>query len=465
VVTAITVDCGAGREVLTVPDDAVVLEYVEQPAAGDSHVLVERALDAPRGLPPLGDLVRALPRGGRRRIVIAFDDPNRPAVTVRTVLPSVARRLAAAGVDDGEITLISANGMHPKFSGESLRTYLGAEVTKRFGERVLNHDCEDAEGLVDLGTTAFGDVVEVNRVAMESDLLIYVGNVAANIWGGYSGSGIVVGLGGSRAFTGHHGRGGIGHPDSCHGQPRTMLYQRRKSAIHEAIERARGCATFYVEAMTDARGVIDVFAGRAEAIRERAWAEADRRFVRRTPPADVLVVGLAPAFLYGLAANPLIALTGVAFPTRLWLGTPLLRRGGVVIGVTDSAGVVDPATHPGYEEAIETFGRTRSFEDLARAAEGVGRDPALVAHYRAGGAYHPYHPFWLFNEDEYAMTTAGRIIMAGARPGGHWDHLRCMVTPDFAAAWSEALSLMGPHPRVTVLPTYWSKPRITFDVQ
>jgi hypothetical protein len=450
---------------VSVPDDAVVLEYVEQPTAGDPQGVVDGALDAPAELPPLAELVRALPASGRRRVVIAFDDPNRPAATVRTVLPAIVRRLEAAGVDDRDVTLISANGMHPKFSAESLRAYVGREVAKRFGDRLVNHDCEDAEALVDLETTAFGDVVEMNRAAMESDLLIYVGNVATNIWGGYSGSGIVVGLGGVRSFAGHHGRGGIGHPDSCHGEPRTMHYQKRKAAIHAAIERRRGRATFYVEAMTDARGVIDAFAGRAEAIRARAWREADRRFVRRTPPADVLVVGLAPAFLYGLAANPLIALTGVAFPTRLWLGAPLLRRGGVVIGVTDSAGVVDPATHPGYAEAMAAFGASRSFDDLARAADGIGRAPRLVARYRAGGAYHPYHPFWLFNENEYAMTTAERIILAGATPGAHWEQLGCMVTPDFAAAWRAAQCVVGPHPRTVVLPTFWSRPRIKFDVQ
>jgi hypothetical protein len=461
----IAVDRGAGTSTLGVPDDAMVLEYVEQPAAGEPQDCIDRALDAPSGLPPLGALVRARPGGGRRRIVIAFDDPNRPPATIRTALPAVIRRLEATGVDDDEITLISANGMHPKFSAESLHAYLGAEVVKRFGEQIVNHDCEDRDALVDLGRTSFGDAVDVNRAAVESDLLVYVGNVATNIWGGYSGSGIVVGLGGTHATHGHHGRGAIGHPESCHGEPRTMLYQRRKWAVHEAVERARPTAPFYVEAMTDGRGVIDVFAGAAAAIRPRAWAEADRRFVQRASPVDVLVVGLAPAFLYGRADNPLIALTGVAFPTRLWLGAPLLRPGGVVIGVTDSAGVVDPATHPGYAEAINAFGRTRSFEKLAAAADDIGRDPALIARYRAGGAYHPYHPFWLFNENEYAMTTAARIVMAGATPGGLWDDLGCVVTPDFATAWSQAVDLVGPHPRTLVLPTYWSKPRIKFGVR
>src|SRR5207247_10536648 len=96
---SVAIDRGSRRETIAVPDDALVLEYVEQPPAGDPHVIVERALDAPSGLPPLEELVRALPGGGRRRIVIAFDDPNRPVVTMRTALPAVVRRLAGAGGD------------------------------------------------------------------------------------------------------------------------------------------------------------------------------------------------------------------------------------------------------------------------------------------------------------------------------------------------------------------------------
>ena len=456
-------DGGAHRQLITLPDDAAVLEYVEQPAMGEASALVERALETPLGLRPLRELAAALP-SGRRRVVIAFDDPNRPVATIRAVLPAVLRRLNAAGIGDEDITLISANGMHPKFSRQAFIAYLGADVVERFGRRVRNHDCEDVDDLVDLGATEFGDVVQVNRRAIESDLLVYIGNVAVNIWGGYSGTGSVVGLAGVRGFVGHHGRHGIGHPESCHGDPHAMLYQRRKRAIAAAIDRARPRPVFYVEAMTDGRGVIDVFAGSADGIRTVAWPEADRRFVRPALPADVVIVGLAPAFLYGPAHNPLIALTGVCFPLRLWRGQPLLRPGGVVIGVTDSLGVVDATTHPGYEEAIAEFGLARSFEGLAKTGPRIGGDAALVARYRAGGAYHPWHPFWLFAEDEYGMTRAGAIIMAGARPGMLWERLGCGVAPTLDDALAHARDVVGADARIVALPTYWSKPRVTFQV-
>ena len=39
---------------------------------------------------------------------------------------------------------------------------------------LYNHDAEDPDGMVELGTTAHGEVVEINRRAAESDLIIYV---------------------------------------------------------------------------------------------------------------------------------------------------------------------------------------------------------------------------------------------------------------------------------------------------
>ena len=140
------------------------------------------------------------------------------------------------------------------------------------------------------------------------------------------------------------------------------------------------------------------------------------------------------------------------------------RPASAAISRTDTA--AKPRSAKRRSAASRMMSRVVGASDLAAARRGlmrrrrVGGDPALIARYRAGGAYHPYHPFWLFNENEYAMTTAARIIMAGATPGEHWDQLGCVVTPDFAAAWNQALALVGPRPRTLVLPTYWSKPRI-----
>src|SRR3989449_11721144 len=108
--------------------------------------------------------------------------------------------------------------------------------------------------------------------------------------------------------------------------------------------------------MPEGGGVVDVFAGPSDRIRAAAWPEADRRFVRPAAPADVVIVGLAPAFLYGPAHNPLIALTGVCFPLRLWRGQPLLPPSGVVIGVAHSPRARAPPAPPRFRGAGAEIG-------------------------------------------------------------------------------------------------------------
>src|SRR5438046_8939679 len=161
-------DAGARRQAITLPDGATVLEYVEQPATGEPGELVDRALDAPLGLPPLRELAATLPRGGRR-VVIAFDDPNRPLATIRAVLPAVLGRLNAAGVGGEDITLVSANGMHPKFSREAFAAYLGPDVLARFGGRVRRPDCGEVDDLVGRGATTLGRARQGRRRGLEGE--------------------------------------------------------------------------------------------------------------------------------------------------------------------------------------------------------------------------------------------------------------------------------------------------------
>src|SRR5207249_11935718 len=125
-------------------------------------------------------------------------------------------------------------------------------------------------------------------------------------------------------------------------------------------------------------------------------------------------------------------------PQRRWRGRTTVRRVAVVSGGADRLGVVDAAPHPGYGEAFAGFGVARSFETVAKAGARIGGVAALVARYRAGSAYHPWHPFWLFAEDEYGMTRAGAIMMGGARPGMLWRQLGCVVAATAGDAGGQA---------------------------
>ena len=89
------------------------------------------------------------------------------------------------------------------------------------------------------------------------------------------------------------------------------------------------------------------------------------------PQADVLVIGLADRFAYGSADNPLIAAIGVGYPPRVWLGDHVLRRGGVVIGMTPSTGEIDPETYPSYQEVIDLYAGHHEIRELARYQDAI----------------------------------------------------------------------------------------------
>lgn len=66
---------------------------------------------------------------------------------------------------------------------------LGEELFNEFWNcgQIINHDSEDYEHLVDLGTTDRGDPVLMNKYVYDSDVAILIGHTQGNPYGGYSG--------------------------------------------------------------------------------------------------------------------------------------------------------------------------------------------------------------------------------------------------------------------------------------
>ena len=115
-------------------------------------------------------------------------------------------QLAEAGVPESDVQLICANALHRKFTRDELASIIGPELVHRFGDRLFCHDAEDAENIVNFGTTAHGYDVELSRHAAEADLCVYVN---AGLHLGFSGGwkSIAVGLSTWRSIRHTH------HPD------------------------------------------------------------------------------------------------------------------------------------------------------------------------------------------------------------------------------------------------------------
>lgn len=457
---------------IAVPDSAVVMQADHRPGfppLEDLEKAVRQALDFPMGMPPLPELV-----GPGSKVAIAFDDPLKYGPKF-IVVPIVIEALERAGVQRQHITLVSANGTHDKPPKREFKElYRGLYpvlpdniVDEFWPDRFINHDAQDPNMLVDMGKSSLGDFVEHNRILVDADLVIYSGSVMPLIWGGYSGEGVVVGLGSARSIFSHHKISVIGSEGSIHSDPRTHDFRRHKDAIMDRIEAFTGKKVFFINGVPTALGGwAGFFAGHYQAIQEAQWRCADKQHVYHANKADIIISGVGPYFFYGDTRNPLINMVAVTTILRSWRSQPILGKGGVIILMTKCDGHVDAAKHPSYIRALDWFKKVGSAAALEeKYFEDLISDKNLLKKYHENNAYHPVHPIWLFNENQYALDHAGKIIFATAENPEAPEMVGAEYAVNFDEALTKALDFLGPNPRVLVLPNYFSRVPMIFGVK
>ncbi len=304
-----------------VPNQAIVVRagetFTDPPSLADPLSATRQALAHPLGSPPIGELV-----GPGSRVVIAFPDRvkggNHATSHRQVVIPLLVDELVAAGVDEQDITLICAIGLHRKNTDDEFRAYLGDAIVDRFqGDRLVNHDPEDPDGIVNLGTTAHGDVVEVNRLVVEAELAIMIGHSSGNPYGGFSGGYKMpcTGLTTWRSIRCHHTPGTMYRNDFVPISSGSH-FRHQLTQIGQKIESAMTQPFFTVDAVLESRSrQIAVFAGAIPAVEQASWPIAAQRTEVEldTEPADVLVIGMPRSFHYGpgMGSNPILMLQAI----------------------------------------------------------------------------------------------------------------------------------------------------------
>ena len=156
----------------------------------DEEDVLAGGFAAPYGAPRLRDAVKAADR-----ILILIEDGTR-GTPVPRLLKRVVGELSEAGVFDGQIRLLTAQGTHRRMPAAELRQKLG-EFYGRF--IVSQHDWLDETQLHEFGYTSDGTRVTANRLLLESDFTIGLGSIVPHRIMGFSG-------GAKIAFPGVSGR-------------------------------------------------------------------------------------------------------------------------------------------------------------------------------------------------------------------------------------------------------------------
>jgi len=452
------------------------------------------AINNPMEMEPLHALLRP-----GMKVTIAIDDismPLPPMVTPdvrQSILEVVLELLSDSGVDD--IHLVIANALHRRMTDAEMKRMVGKKIFNAFfPERYYNHDAEDKNGMLEIGRTELDEPVIINRRAAESDLLIYVNLNFVPMNGGHKS--VATGLAGYQSISHHHNPETLRATESYMEPSRSALYStmtRMGKLIDEKLK------VFHIESAINNRmygnqlgflmkkeehweefdrlkfkamqtllkrsprplkrkilhsipapyDIIGVFAGKTEPTHERILELCHRQYaVPVKGQSDIVIMGIPHISPYSVNSilNPiLVQVMAQGYLFNLNRGTPLLKKGGILIITHPLCDEFDPIHHPSY---IEFFHRllpeTRDAHVLSHKYEReFAENPSYIHLYRKGNAYHGVHPFYMWYWGERGRAHMSRVICVGTE-NNHvpkilgWDRADTL-----AEAIEEALGTLG----------------------
>lgn len=175
----ITIPYGKTHLTYDAPYDGLLTSRVDQLKSEKTGLeLVEEAMASPIGSPRLSELA-----AGKKNCTIIISDHTRP-VPSKDILPPMLAELRQ-GNPDIAITLLVATGFHRLTTKAELVSKLGQEIAEK--ETIVVHDAFNAESNIPIGILPSDAPLVIDRVAVETDLLIAEGFIEPHFFAGFSG--------------------------------------------------------------------------------------------------------------------------------------------------------------------------------------------------------------------------------------------------------------------------------------
>ncbi|GIX06427.1 MAG: hypothetical protein KatS3mg115_0830 [Candidatus Poribacteria bacterium] len=475
------------------------------PGVPDVRAAVEQAIENPIETEPLSAQLRP-----GMKVTIVFDDlsltlpPMRRPDFRQVAIELLLEKLDRAGVED--VHLIAALGIHRRMTPRELRGILGRRIFDRFYPqgRLYNHDAEDPDNLVLLGKTEAGEHVELNRRAVESDLVIYVNLCLTAMDGGHKS--LNTGITSYRSLYHHH-------------NPQTLLHARslmdpRRSALHASLERMGRLVNeklnvFHIESTYNTATFPSAFSFLTK--REEDWSALDKLLFRinkaatetlprpvirrvfhsikapygvtsvqagKTDPvhaitlkniyrqqlvpvegqADVLIAGtpyLGPYNVYSILNPLLVHCLMLGYMFNMYLGKPLVREGGVLILAHPMSYEFHEEHHPSYIRFFEeVLPQTRDPEEIFQKYErAYAEDPEFRRRFREGYAFHGAHAMYMWYWGTHALHHLGKVIVLKPENDRAREACRRMgydTADSLPEALEKAQEVVGADPQITL---------------
>ncbi len=465
----------------------------------DRTAAITHAIDHPLGTDPLDAHLSA-----GMKVTIAFDDVSLPLPRMaqpdirQTIIEIVLERLDKAGITD--IELICAICLHRRCTPVELKHFVGAEVFKRFWpNKLYNHDAEDPHGITHLGKTSTGEDVELNRRAVESDLLIYVNINLVTMDGGHKS--VPVGLATYKSVRHHHNATMMLHDSSYMDPPHSNFHRscermgdivRRHMKIF-TIETTLNGDTFHrslgflqkrehdwnlidsvgfqasrvglkwlpgalrrraYSALPAPYGLTGVHAGDTEAVHAETLKNVHRQhLVPLDEPAYIVIIGLPSIGPYNVSSilNPiLVQCLALGYFFNFYRNHPYLKKGGAMILLHPIENKFHMTHHPSYYDFWnEVIPQTKDPHELEHRFEtSYAENERYIDLYRNSYAYHGVHPFYMWYWGAHGAAHVGKVIAVNPSSTLAANRLGYDIAPTLDAAIGLAKDFAGQNARL-----------------
>lgn len=403
---------GSGCLPVEFPDRrTTVIRPAPEPGLADERAAVRAALENPIAARPLCQWLKP-----DARVCILFTDLTRATPNER-LIPWLLNHLAA--VPRRNITLLNQTGTHRPNTRAELETMLTPGVVAHY--RVLNHDCHNADQLVQLGATRDGTPALLNRLAVEADVRIVTGFIEPHFFAGFSGGpkGLMPGVAGLATVMSNHSARNVGDPNATFGvtEGNPLWEELRDIAV-------RAGPSFLLNvALNERRQITGVFAGDLLAA-HRAGCEWVKRSAMQPVDAPFEVVVTTNSG-YPLDLNLYQGVKGLS------AGARIVKTGGTLILAC---------------ECREGVPLGSSFDRLLRSATSPEE---ILARLAAAGRPSPEQ--WQ-GQIQALVQRQAKVLLHSSLPDAIVRAAHLTPCPDIAAAVREGLRAGGDVARVAVLP-------------
>ena len=209
--------------------EPLVLHPEIEPPQITHDEMIRYALNHPIGAPPLRQLAK-----GRRSAVILVSGKTRVTGS-QFFLPFIVAELETGGVSVDQVSIVFATGTHEAMTRQDIMQVIGAGLAGKV--RAYGHDCRNEDGLVDIGTTSYGNRILANKSVMEADLKILTGRITHHYFAGFTGGSksILPGICGFESIVSNH-RMVMSTADNF--DPKTLHGQLDDNPVHQDMVEA-----------------------------------------------------------------------------------------------------------------------------------------------------------------------------------------------------------------------------------